>query len=127
MQDLTNQNELLTPTKKVLSLLKKALKLSWLGLETLKCLLKKTNLLGVKVSEQDISAILQKINSVPDIGHVRRGEMTIKELLVLQQKHEEECNLRYSRIEKTLDKLDMRMWGIAVLIVGAAVVGEFLI
>ena len=127
MQDLTNQNEHPTLTKKVLFSLKKAIRLSWLGLETLKCLLKKTNLLGVKVSEQDISAILQKINSVPDIGHVRRGEMTIKELLVLQQKHEEECNLRYSRIEKTLDKLDMRMWGIAVLIVGAAIVGEFLI
>jgi|TARA_R110001583_G_scaffold190440_1_gene354704 hypothetical protein len=127
LQDLTNQNEHPTLTKKVLFSLKKAIRLSWLGLETLKCLLKKTNLLGVKVSEQDISAILQKINSVPDIGHVRRGEMTIKELLVLQQKHEEECNLRYSRIEKTLDKLDMRMWGIAVLIVGAAIVGEFLI
>ena len=62
-----------------------------------------------------------------DIGRAKRGKMTVKEMLALLEKHEEECNLRYSRIEKTLDKLDMRMWGIAVLIVGAAIVGEFLI
>jgi len=63
---------------------------------------------------------------VPDIGHVRRGEMTIKELLVLQQKHEEECNERYKKIDKQLDKLDMRLWGIAVLIIATAVAGRLL-
>ena len=47
--------------------------------------------------------------------------MTAKEVLKLLEKHEEECNRRYAKIERGLDKLDMRMWGIAALIVGAAV------
>jgi len=47
--------------------------------------------------------------------------MTVKEMLALLEKHEAECNRRYAKIEKGLDKLDMRMWGIAALIVGAAV------
>jgi hypothetical protein len=48
--------------------------------------------------------------------------MTVKEMLTLLEKHEEECDRRYSRIEKSLDKLDMRMWGIAAIIVGVAVI-----
>ncbi len=85
------------------------------------CLLKKINLLEEKVSEQDIIAIQPKINSVLDIGRAKRGRMTVKEMLALLEKHEEECNRRYAKIERGLDKLDMRMWGIAALIVGAAV------
>ena len=85
------------------------------------CLLKKINLLEEKVSEQDIIAIRLKINSVLDIGRAKRGRMTVKEMLALLEKHEEECNRRYAKIERGLDKLDMRMWGIAALIVGAAV------
>ena len=50
--------------------------------------------------------------------------MTVKEVLSLLQKHEEECNRRYAKIEKSLDKLDVRMWGIAALIVGAAILDK---
>ena len=74
-----------------------------------------------KLLEADIAAIQLKINSVLDIGRAKRGKMTVKEMLALLEKHEEECNRRYAKIERGLDKLDMRMWGIAALIVGAAV------
>tara|TARA_R100000664_G_C2755564_1_gene143301 strand:- start:2687 stop:2845 length:159 start_codon:yes stop_codon:yes gene_type:complete len=46
--------------------------------------------------------------------------MKTSDILKLLEKHEEECNRRYAKIEKTLDKLDMRMWGLAVLIVIAS-------
>ena len=54
------------------------------------------------------------------IGRVRLGKMKTTDILKLLEKHEEECNRRYAKIEKTLDKLDMRMWGLAVLIVIAS-------
>ena len=85
------------------------------------CLLKKAYLPEGKVLEPDITATQLKINSVLDIGRAKRGRMTVKEMLALLEKHEEECNRRYAKIEKGLDKLDMRMWGIAALIVGAAI------
>ena len=47
--------------------------------------------------------------------------MKAEDVLSLLEKHEEECNRRYAEIQKQLDKLDMRLWGIAVLIVAAAV------
>ena len=47
--------------------------------------------------------------------------MKAEDVLKLLEKHEEECNRRYSEIQKQLDKLDMRLWGIAVLIIAAAV------
>tara|TARA_A100001391_G_scaffold203568_1_gene196322 strand:+ start:437 stop:595 length:159 start_codon:yes stop_codon:yes gene_type:complete len=47
--------------------------------------------------------------------------MKTEDVLKLLEKHEEECNRRYAKIEKCLDKLDLRMWGIAVLIIGIAV------
>jgi hypothetical protein len=47
--------------------------------------------------------------------------------------HEEKCDLRYQRIEerlddqkKTLDRLDLRLWGLAALIVGLAVAERFI-
>ena len=42
--------------------------------------------------------------------------MTSKELLKMLEKHESECNRRYEKIEKSLDKLDVKVWGLAVLI-----------
>ena len=48
-------------------------------------------------------------------------DMQAEDVLKLLEKHEEECNRRYAEIQKQLDKLDMRLWGIAVLIVAAAV------
>ena len=47
--------------------------------------------------------------------------MQAEDVLKLLEKHEEECNRRYAEIQKQLDKLDMRLWVIAVLIVAAAV------
>jgi hypothetical protein len=51
-------------------------------------------------------------------------ELQAKDVLLLLEKHESECSLRYERIEERLEdqktfleKLDMRMWGIAALIV----------
>ena len=43
--------------------------------------------------------------------------MTVTDVLKLLEKHESECNRRYEKIEKTLDKLDVKVWGLAVLIV----------
>ena len=47
--------------------------------------------------------------------------MKAEEVLKLLEKHEEECNRRYADIQKQLDKLDVRLWGIAVLIIAAAI------
>ena len=44
-----------------------------------------------------------------------------EDVLKLLAKHEEECTRRYADIQKQLDKLDMRLWGIAALIVAAAI------
>lgn len=52
--------------------------------------------------------------------------MRVEDVLKLLEKHEEECNRRYEKIDKQLDKLDLRLWGIAVLIVGTALAGKFL-
>ena len=48
------------------------------------------------------------------------------DLLKLLEKHEAECNERYKKIDKQLDKLDMRLWGIAVLIIATAIAGKIL-
>ena len=46
--------------------------------------------------------------------------------------HEEKCDLRYQRIEeqlgdqkKTLERLDLRLWGVMALIVGLAAAERF--
>lgn len=68
----------------------------------------------------------QAISSPQDIGLVRLGEveMRVEEVLSKLEKHEAECNLRYTRIEERLDdhknnlkSLDIKLWGLAVLIV----------
>tara|TARA_S200002703_G_scaffold156260_1_gene161549 strand:+ start:1250 stop:1453 length:204 start_codon:yes stop_codon:yes gene_type:complete len=57
--------------------------------------------------------------------------MKVEEVLSRLEKHEAECNLRYKRIEERLDdqkdmvsknsealnRLDIKVWGLAVLIV----------
>ena len=48
--------------------------------------------------------------------------MKADDVLKLLEKHEEECNRRYAEIQKQLDKLDMRLWGIGGFIGAAAVV-----
>jgi hypothetical protein len=52
--------------------------------------------------------------------------MEVKDLLMLMEKHEQESDRRFERIEKQLERLDMRLWGIAALIVAAALAERFL-
>jgi len=70
--------------------------------------------------------IQQKTNLRPDTGRVRLGDMKVEEVLKLLEKHEAECTERYQKIDKQLDKLDMRLWGIALLIIATALAGRFL-
>ena len=60
-------------------------------------------------------------------------ELQAKDVLLLLESHEKECSSRYERIEEKLtdqraflEKLDLRMWGLAVLIVGVAVAERFM-
>jgi hypothetical protein len=60
-------------------------------------------------------------------------DLEAKDVLVLLADHENECNLRYERIEERLEeqkdfllKLDMRMWGLAALIVATAIAERFM-
>ena len=52
--------------------------------------------------------------------------MDTNDILKLLEKHEAECNERYKKIDKQLDKLDMRLWGIALLIIATAIAGKLL-
>jgi hypothetical protein len=52
--------------------------------------------------------------------------MKVEGVLALLEKHEEESNRRFENIEKQLDRLDMRLWGIAALIIAAAIAERFL-
>ena len=63
---------------------------------------------------------------------VEDKDLQANDVLLLLQKHEAECNLRYQAINdklvsqsKTLDTLDMRMWGIAGLIIATFVAEKF--
>ena len=60
-------------------------------------------------------------------------ELQAKDVLLLLESHEKECSSRYERIEEKLtdqkaflERLDLRMWGLAVLIVGVAVAERFM-
>ena len=55
--------------------------------------------------------------------------MKLEEVLARLDKHESECALRYERIEerldnqkKSLDRLDIKIWGIALLIITTPVI-----
>ena len=51
--------------------------------------------------------------------------MKIADVLARLERHEEECAKRYTDIQRQLDKLDTRLWGIAVLIVATAIANKF--
>ena len=77
----------------------------------------------------------QKINLVPDTGLAKRGNERMKVVDVLSklEKHEAECNLRYQRIEEKLTEnksalkaFDVKLWGLAVLILIAPFVGNLM-
>lgn len=77
----------------------------------------------------------QKINLVPDTGLAKRGneKMKVVDVLSKLEKHEAECNLRYQRIEEKLTEnksalkaFDVKLWGLAVLILIAPFVGKLI-
>lgn len=79
--------------------------------------------------------IQQKTSLLLVTGVVRRGEawMKVEEVLARLEKHEAECNLRYTRIEERLDEhrstlkaLDAKLWALAVLILIAPFVQRLL-
>lgn len=60
-------------------------------------------------------------------------ELQAKDVLLLLESHEKECSARYERIEEKLsdqkaflEKLDLRMWGLAALIVTTAIAERFM-
>jgi hypothetical protein len=60
-------------------------------------------------------------------------ELQAKDVLLLLESHEKECSSRYERIEEKLtdqkaflEKLDLRMWGLAALIVTTAIAERFM-
>jgi hypothetical protein len=126
LQAITNLNELQGSLRKALFSLRKAAKLSSFASVTRTCLLKKISPEGVKILGRGTPATPQEISYPQDIGLVRLGEveMRVEEVLSKLEKHEAECNLRYTRIEErlnehktTLKGLDIKLWGLAVLIV----------
>ena len=46
--------------------------------------------------------------------------MNSNDVLKLLEKHEKECTERFSKVERSLEKLDLRLWGIIILIVIAS-------
>ena len=135
MPDLTNPKGPRAKQKKVLSLQKKGPKLSWYASGTPKWLSKKINLKTEKVSAPDTLVTPQKTSLAPDTGLAKRGkeEMKILEVLGKLEKHEAECNLRYQRIEEKLSEnksalkaFDLKLWGLAVLILIAPFVGKLM-
>ena len=126
MRDTTNLKERLISPRRAQYSLKKGLRSSWLDLVIRTCLSKKPSPEGVRTFELGTRVIQQKTNLRPDIGLARRGNMKVEEVLKLLEKHEAECNERYQKIDKQLDKLDMRLWGIALLIIATAIAGKLL-
>tara|TARA_R100001129_G_scaffold70014_1_gene47759 strand:+ start:271 stop:429 length:159 start_codon:yes stop_codon:yes gene_type:complete len=47
--------------------------------------------------------------------------MTAKDVLKLLEKHEAQCDKRYSEIQDKLKSLDSRVWGLYGVIIGVAV------
>ena len=52
--------------------------------------------------------------------------MTTKELLKILEKHEAQCENRYTEIKDKLKSLDNRLWGIYGVIIGVAFLEKFL-
>ena len=45
--------------------------------------------------------------------------MKTADLLKRIEKHEKSCEKRYEQLQKQLDRLDLKIWGLAVLIIFA--------
>ena len=135
MQDIINQSEPPEKQRRVRFWPRRALKLSWFASEMQRCLSKKTNRDVEKALERVILVTPRKTNLVPDTGLAKRGNerMKIVDVLARLEKHEAECNLRYQRIEEkltdnkdTLKAFDIKLWGLAVLILIAPFVGKLM-
>jgi hypothetical protein len=134
LQDITNQSGHPVNQRKVLFWQKRAVKLSWFVSAIRTWQLKKINRDVEKTLERVIRAGQQKTSSAPVTGHVKLGEddMRVEDVLAKLEKHEAECNLRYQNIEEkladqksTLKSLDIKIWGLAILILVAPVVHKF--
>ena len=76
---------------------------------------------------------MSKIQRISEITVAMEDkELQAKDVLLLLADHEEECSSRYERIEeklsdqkKFLERLDLRMWGLAALIVATAIAERF--
>ena len=136
MQAITNLNGLPAKLRKALSSLKKAMRSNSLDSVIQKCLSKRINRDVVRISGRVTHVIPQKTNLAQDTGRAKLGdevEMKVEEVLAKLEKHEAECNLRYKNIEQRLDdhkatlkNLDMKLWGLAILIIIAPFVQKFL-
>lgn len=77
---------------------------------------------------------MSKIQKIQEVTlSLEDKELQAKDVLLLLEQHETECTSRYERIEEKLsdqktflEKLDIRMWGIAALIVATAVAERFM-
>ena len=46
--------------------------------------------------------------------------MRNKDLQIALEKHEGECSKRFADVEKKIDRLDSKLWGLAILIIIAS-------
>jgi len=83
----------------------------------------------------DLTAAPKRKKSAPRKAAAPRVTKTIGLAGVLSklEKHEAECTLRYQRIDEKLDDtssrlkaLDLKIWGLAILIIVAPLVHKFL-
>ena len=134
MQDITSQNAHPVNQRKAQSLPKGGLTLSWFASAIQAWQLKRINRDVERILERVIRATPQKTSSAPVTGPAKLGEeeMRVEDVLAKLEKHEAECNLRYQRIEEklteqksALDRLDIKIWGLAVLILVAPLVHKF--
>jgi len=135
LQDITNQNVLPVKQRKALFSLRKALTLSSFASAIRTWQLKKISQDVEKTLERVTRATQQKTSSVPVTGLAKLGEeeMRVEDVLAKLEKHEAECNLRYQRVEeklteqkKTLDGLDLKIWGLGILIIVTPIIHKFL-
>jgi hypothetical protein len=133
LQAITNLNGLPANLRKALFSLRKAAKLSSFASVIRTWQLKRINRDVEKILGRVTTVTPQKTSSVPDTGLVKLGEdaMKVEEVLAKLEKHEAECNLRYKRIDEKLDEhkaslknLDVKLWGLAILVVLAPVVAK---
>ena len=132
--DLTNQKERQMLTRRVPFLPKRVKTLNWFVLAIQICRLKKINRAEGRAFGLGTNAIPQKTNSRLDIGRVKHGDgMKALDVLKELEKHEAECLLRYKNIEEklndqksTLKLLDVKVWGIAVLVLVAPFAAKLL-